>query len=135
MRRRIIALALAATLAVGGGAAYAWESRLTDEDVPFVGYPTAQEVSSWQLMRGQYERSAERGESVAPVFGSSELNPGPAGFSHPGNLLAPGTYDVGALMAAARVVRTCGRQSRSVPLPQWRMPRAAWCFSRASNGS
>ena len=99
MRRRIIALALAATLAVGGGAAYAWESRLTDEDVPFVGYPTAQEVSSWQLMRGQYERSAERGESVAPVFGSSELNPGPAGFSHPGNLLAPGTYDVGALMA------------------------------------
>ncbi len=25
MRRRIIALALAATLAVGGGAAYAWE--------------------------------------------------------------------------------------------------------------
>ena len=76
MRRRIIALALAATLAVGGGAAYAWESRLTDEDVPFVGYPTAQEVSSWQLMRGQYERSAERGESVAPVFGSSELNRG-----------------------------------------------------------
>lgn len=98
MRRRIIALALAATLAVGGGAAYAWESRLTDEDAPFVGYPTAQEVSSWQLMRGQYERSAERGESVAPVFGSSELNPGPAGFSHPGNLLAPGTYDVDALM-------------------------------------
>ncbi len=50
-------------------------------------------------MRGQYERSVDRGESVAPVFGSSELNPGPAGFSHPGNLLAPGTYDVGALMA------------------------------------
>lgn len=99
MRRRIIALALAATLAVGGGAAYAWESRLTDEDVPCVGYPTAQEVSSWQLMRGQYENSAARGETVAPVFGSSELNPGPAGFSHPGNLLAPGAYDVGALMA------------------------------------
>ncbi|MFR3450819.1 MAG: D-alanyl-lipoteichoic acid biosynthesis protein DltD [Collinsella sp.] len=37
--------------------------------------------------------------SVAPVFWSSELNPGSAGFSHPGNLLAPGTYDVGALMA------------------------------------
>ncbi len=99
MRRRIIALALAATLAVCGGAAYAWESRISGEDVPYVGYPTAQEVSSWQLMRGQYENSVGRGESVALVFGSSELNPKSAGFSHPGNLLAPGTYDVGALMA------------------------------------
>ena len=80
MRRRIIALALAATLAVGGGAAYAWESRLTDEDVPFVGYPTAQEAVELAARAGSYERSAERGESVAPVFGSSELNPGPAGF-------------------------------------------------------
>lgn len=99
MRRRIIALALAATLAALGGVAYAGEGRLIGEDIPYVGYPTAQEVSSWQLMRGQYENSVKRGESVALVFGSSELNPKSAGFSHPGNLLAPGSYDVGTLMA------------------------------------
>lgn len=99
MRKRVTALVLALALAAVATAAYAWENRLTDDDVPCVSYPTAQQAASWQFMRGQYERRSERGDGPVPVFGSSELNPAPAGFSHPGNLLAPGAYDVSAMMA------------------------------------
>ena len=98
MRKRAIALVLALLLAAGATVAFAWEHRLTD-DVPCVAYPSAQQASSWQFMRAQYERRRERGDEPVLVFGSSELNPGPAGFSHPGNLLAPGAYDVSAMMA------------------------------------
>lgn len=98
--KRLVAVLAALVLVAGGAGIYVHVAGLgTRAAEPYALYPTAQQVSSWSFMAGQFDARVERGENPQLVFGSSELNAKPAGATHPGNLLAPGAYDLSAMMA------------------------------------
>ena len=97
--KRLVAVLAALVLVAGGAGAYVCVGGLGSASAePYALYPTAQQVSSWSFMTGQLDAREARGENPQLVFGSSELNAEPAGAEHPGNLLAPGAYDMSAMM-------------------------------------
>ena len=97
--KRLVAVLAALVLVAGGAGAYVCVGGLGSASAePYALYPTAQQVSSWSFMTGQLDAREARGENPQLVFGSSELNAEPAGAVHPGNLLAPGAYDMSAMM-------------------------------------
>lgn len=97
--KRLAAVLVALVIAAGGVGVYARAHGLESAGrEPYALYPTAQEVSSWAFMSGQFDARVARGENPQLVFGSSELNAAPAGATHPGTLLVPGAYDLSAMM-------------------------------------
>ena len=98
--KRLAVVLVALVLVAGGAGAYVYAGGFGGHAAePYALYPTAQQVSSWSFMAGQFDARVERGENPQLVFGSSELNAAPAGATHPGNLLAPGAYDLSVMMA------------------------------------
>lgn len=96
--RRFAALGAAAALAVfTGGASLAGLYQTVDRD-PVIGYPSLQEVTNFDVMARSYDRRREQGDNPRLVFGSSELNPGPAGPAHPASLLEGGDYGVDVMV-------------------------------------
>ena len=96
--RRFAALGAAAALAVfTGGASLAGLYQTVDRD-PVIGYPSLQEVTNFDVMARSYDRRREQGDNPRLVFGSSELNPGPAGPAHPASLLEGGDYGVDVMI-------------------------------------
>ena len=94
MVKRLVAVGLACLVAVGamGAAVAAGDSALDAAAGVRVAYPTAGEVSSFAFMADSYKERRAAGTDPLPVFGSSELNPVPAGPSHPAALLTGGAY-------------------------------------------
>lgn len=94
MVKRLVAVGLACLVAVGamGAAVAASGSALDAAAGARVAYPTSGEVSSFAFMADSYEERRAAGTEPLPVFGSSELNPAPAGPSHPAALLTGGAY-------------------------------------------
>lgn len=94
MVKRLVAVGLACLVAVGamGAAVAAGDSALDAAAGVRVAYPTAGEVSSFAFMADSYKERRAAGTEPLPVFGSSELNPVPAGSSHPAALLTGGAY-------------------------------------------
>ncbi len=94
MVKRLVAVGLACLVAVGamGAAAVAGDSALDAAAGARVAYPTSGEVSSFAFMADSYKERRAAGTEPLPVFGSSELNPVPAGPSHPAALLTGGAY-------------------------------------------
>lgn len=96
--RRFAALGAAAALAVfTGSASLAGLYQTVDRD-PVIGYPSLQEVTNFDVMARSYDRRREQGDNPRLVFGSSELNPGPAGPAHPASLLEGGDYGVDVMV-------------------------------------
>ena len=136
--RRFAALGAAAALAVfTGGASLAGLYQTVDRD-PVIGYPSLQEVTNFDVMARSYDRRREQGDNPRLVFGSSELNPGPAGPAHPASLLEGGDYGVDVMVTgrafcedlwqAIEVGAFAGRMTRTIR-------RAGWCLSPACSGS
>lgn len=94
MVKRLVAVGLACLVAVGamGAAVAAGDSALDAAAGVRVAYPTSGEVSSFAFMADSYKERRAAGTEPLPVFGSSELNPVPAGPSHPAALLTGGAY-------------------------------------------
>lgn len=94
MVKRLVAVSLACLVAVGamGAAAVAGGSALNTAAGVRVAYPTSGEVSSFAFMAGSFEARRAAGTEPLLVFGSSELNPVPAGPNHPAALLTGGAY-------------------------------------------
>lgn len=97
--KRLVGVLAALVLVVGAGAAYVHAFGIGRSDcAPYAAYPTAQQAASFSFMTKQYDARVQRGENPQLVFGSSELNPGPAGPAHPANLLAGGRYDISTMV-------------------------------------
>lgn len=96
--KRLAALALACALALTacGAAVNAYRERISAQ--PFMGYPSVDEVSNFDAMLRSYEARVDDGLDPILVFGSSELNPGPAGPAHPARLLEGGRYGVDVMV-------------------------------------
>lgn len=96
--RRFAALGAAAALAVVvGGSSLVGLYRAVDRD-PVIGYPSLEEVTNFDVMARSYDRRREQGDNPRLVFGSSELNPGPAGPAHPASLLEGGDYGIDVMV-------------------------------------
>ncbi len=97
--KRLVGVLAALVLVVGASTAYVYAFGIGHGDrAPYAAYPSAQQVASFSFMTKQYDARVRRGENPQLVFGSSELNPGPAGPAHPANLLAGGRYDISTMV-------------------------------------
>ncbi len=89
--------AAAVLAAVVGGSSLVGLYRTVDRD-PVIGYPSLEEVTNFDVMARSYDRRREQGDNPRLVFGSSELNPGPAGPAHPASLLEGGDYGIDVMV-------------------------------------
>lgn len=96
--KRLGAVALAlAVFALGAAATLgAYHARI--ERDPVMAYPSVDEVSNFDTMLRSYRARCEDGTNPVLVFGSSELNPAPAGPAHPASLLEGGRYGVDVMV-------------------------------------
>lgn len=96
--KRFVAMGAAVSLAVlAGGMSLTGLYRSVDLD-PVIGYPSLEEVANFDVMARSYDRRREQGDNPRLVFGSSELNPGPAGPAHPASLLEGGEYGIDVMV-------------------------------------
>lgn len=97
--RRLVAVMCALALVGGMGLSFtrANSAAVAAEKQPAVPYPSLEQVTNFDFMLGSYSGRKAAGENPKLVFGSSELNPEPAGSGHPGNLLSDGRYGMSAM--------------------------------------
>ena len=84
--RRLLALLLAAVVAAGSLWVAAGHGTTGAYEGGYAAYPSAAQVSNFGYMLGEYRARSASGDRPRLVFGSSELNPVPAGPDHPASL-------------------------------------------------